>query len=987
MSIRTALNSGIENGQRDLPFVQKPIPAVSASSYTRPADWPALPSMTSSDSKFLGLLAVTNDTSNYIALSATTGTSATAGTGYIGNGTGVSTTGVYFSPPNNTFAVGMLLTGTGVTANTVITGTDTCVANIQTAGASTTLIVNSVTTGTVLVGMGGTTAGGAFIISQISGTTGGAGSYQMSGTVNISPSTQTLRRFTVNNSQSINAVSISGAYPYIVDWGDGSSPVTVGSGTIAQYQYNYSTLSSSVTSRGYKTAIVTVTVPTGNLLNVNLQQKYVLTATLGTLNAYVGKWLDISLGSPTMTSCNIGGNTTPLNMLEQVSFYGAATSATTIGTSLFANCYYLQSVPVLNLPPAWTSAATMFQNCYQLKNPPVLPSTSVVSGITLLGMFQNCRSLEYVPDNVFTNVNGKIGGTTATSDVFAGCITLREAPMLVWYSGGGASTSMSSMFSNCYSLVKVPPYNTTYVNSMQSTFSNCRNLATVPFFNTSNVTNTSSMFSNCFSLVTVPSFNLSVCTSPVSMFVGCSALKTIPSLFMPVAQSLSGTFSSCPALISVGTVRTGTSLAGLDGAFSNCTALETAPNITNTTNVTTTAQMFSGCQSLKSVPTYDTSNVTNMASMFTNCYVLVNIPLFNTIKVTTMAAMFQGCWSVQTIPVFNTGNVLSMQSMFNGANGLQSINFTDTTKLTNMSLMFSGCITLPTEALTAGAPNSWNTSNLTDLSSTFVNCSLITTIPTFNTVKVTTMNSMLNNCTNLVTVPALNMSNVTNSLMFSANPTLSNYQPTGTKTSISFSGAQMSKTALENVFLNGIIANTTSQTITITTNPGTDTPVVRTSGTANSLSNSVPFSNTVGITTGMIAYATGYTPGNKALTINVGTANISGIGANLAPPVNNKVGFLNPTSITNITANTVYYVVNSNADGNFQVSSTLGGSAITFTGTTSLVSIKIPLYVQSVVANTSVVLSSSPYTTTATSVSFRTLDMGAAFIKNWTVTG
>lgn len=43
---------------------------VSASGWVRPSDWLSLPSVTSSDNKFVGLLAITDDDSNLIALSA-----------------------------------------------------------------------------------------------------------------------------------------------------------------------------------------------------------------------------------------------------------------------------------------------------------------------------------------------------------------------------------------------------------------------------------------------------------------------------------------------------------------------------------------------------------------------------------------------------------------------------------------------------------------------------------------------------------------------------------------------------------------------------------------------------------------------------------------------------------------------------------------------------------------------------------------------------
>ena len=64
---------------------------------------------------------------------------------------------------------------------------------------------------------------------------------------------------------------------YRVDWGDGNITLH-NSGTIAQYQYNYASVSNStLSSRGYKQVIVKVTPVSGNLLGCNFQQRFVTT--------------------------------------------------------------------------------------------------------------------------------------------------------------------------------------------------------------------------------------------------------------------------------------------------------------------------------------------------------------------------------------------------------------------------------------------------------------------------------------------------------------------------------------------------------------------------------------------------------------------------------------------------------------------------------------------------------------------------------------
>ena len=75
----------------------------------------------------------------------------------------------------------------------------------------------------------------------------------------------------IENSDNYCAFSFTtSAGQYRVDWGDGN--VTLhNSGTIAQYQYNYASVSNStLSSRGYKQVMIKVTPVSGNLLGCNL---------------------------------------------------------------------------------------------------------------------------------------------------------------------------------------------------------------------------------------------------------------------------------------------------------------------------------------------------------------------------------------------------------------------------------------------------------------------------------------------------------------------------------------------------------------------------------------------------------------------------------------------------------------------------------------------------------------------------------------------
>jgi surface protein len=288
----------------------------------------------------------------------------------------------------------------------------------------------------------------------------------------------------IENSDNYCAFSFTtSAGQYQVDWGDGN--VTLhNSGTIAQYQYNYASVSNStLSSRGYKQVIIKVTPVSGNLLSCNFQQRFVTTPVQN--QPYSSGFLECILSMPNASS---GGSITFGGALNIRHAYCEKVDIKTIGNatiliSLFHNCYSLQSVPLFNTINV-TNMQSMFQNCFSLQSVPLF-NTSNVTNMT--NIFYNCYSLQSVP--LFN-----------TSNV----------------------TNMSYMFQNCYSLQSVPLFNTTNVANMAYMFNSCYSLQSVPLFNTINVTNMTYMFQNCVSLNFIPAFITTAVTTDFTTFANGS---------------------------------------------------------------------------------------------------------------------------------------------------------------------------------------------------------------------------------------------------------------------------------------------------------------------------------------------------------------------------------------------------------------------------------------------------------------------------------
>ena len=353
-----------------------------------------------------------------------------------------------------------------------------------------------------------------------------------------------------NNNENYVALTAEGNYQ--VDWGDGSSD-TVTSGSTAEHQYVYSTLSSVVSSRGYKMAVVTITPQSGqNLTFVSLDKIH---GTSNPRSTYTS-WLDVSVNSPYLTRIlfSVWDSVVDFNYLEQVKiaqnniqdlsfcfkdcsslknveigdthlatnmafmFYGCTqltkiplfdTSSVTNMYRAFKDCYSLVELPLLDMSSA-TNMDECFNDCYSLKSVPLFNTSNVTS---MNGTFNNCVSLDSFPSLDTSKV-------TNFSNILGGCYSLKEVSQLDFSSGITADNA----FSNCRSLTTVPSFNFGTVTDIHSLFINCDSLSHLPLFVVDNVTNMSHLVEYGYNFTSIPSWNVQSVTNFDSMFNNCNAL-------------------------------------------------------------------------------------------------------------------------------------------------------------------------------------------------------------------------------------------------------------------------------------------------------------------------------------------------------------------------------------------------------------------------------------------------------------------------------
>lgn len=124
---------------------------------------------------------------------------------------------------------------------------------------------------------------------------------------------------------------------------------------------------------------------------------------------------------------------------------------------------------------------------------------------------------------------------------------------------------------------------------------------------------------------------------------------------------------------------------------------------------------------------------------------------------------FSAATSISGLNLLDTSNVTDMSSMFSDCTALTSLNLSgwDTSKVTYMSRMFYNC-----NALTSMDVSSFNTTNITDIDYMFYYCKALTSLDLsgWDTSKVTNMMQMFRGCTALTSldVSGWDTSKVTN---------------------------------------------------------------------------------------------------------------------------------------------------------------------------------------------------------------------------------
>lgn len=567
-------------------------------------------------------------------------------------------------------------------------------------------------------------------------------------------------------------VALMAAGDYTVNWGDGTVE-NFTANTIAYHTYNYDTFdvsNSTLTSEGYKQAIITLTPQAGQqltLLDLHLKHNTL------SLQSYSTGYLDIELASPYLTDLFIGVRK---NSLVQGDIKFCSLERINI---VKTNCKRTQSLFYS------MSALSRIENFNFASDVEVVEKTATLSGnyVQSVGhllnngdsvFFTEVTTSDLVNTGGFVNaagyfvINAEADGYQI-SDIPGGTAVAFTNGTCKYKSG----PTFKQTFFGCHSLQSLPMMDTANVINFSSAFYNCSNLEYIPPLNTTNVLTIGSAFQNCYSLRNNPMSTFQ------NVFISSYAYYRTTSLNETVVVD-GGKLTNASYMFS----------------YSSVPRVE----FRGTNKLTNAMRTFQNATSLRYFKSDQTTYIDNAVFMFANCPTLAECYFYSGIKIHQLASVFNGCRSLIEAPLFDTSSTSSINSMFNGCASLNKVPLYNFGSVTTASGAFNGCVALKK-------------------------------VPLFDLSAVTAVGYMFCNCSGLESIPAFNLSSVTagnfNS-MIEGCPSLASFKATDVKFSISFTGCKLSATALNEIYTN--LDTVSGETITVTNNHGTasDNPAIAT---------------------------------------------------------------------------------------------------------------------------------------------------------------
>ena len=436
-------------------------------------------------------------------------------------------------------------------------------------------------------------------------------------------------------------VQIQGAYE--VDWGDGDV-TTHTSGSKAYKSVNWSGVSSStLTSGGYRQAIVRITPQAGQQLTLfNGAQPITEDPLVPNSNVVSVKMAGQNFTTMTTAFQNFTN-------LQDFEFVGSNNFNAI--NNMFANCYNLRKVYQLDTSSA-VSMTQLFTGCFNLLE---IPQLNLDNCTNLTSGFYNCTNLTYIPTIDLSN-----SPLTSLNGSFRNCVKISKLPVkntekitnfLYTFSGlenitsiegitFTAATTLNSTFYLSYNIERINPlgWPTNYTGSLNSTFNGCQRLTDITPFQTSGCTNFTSTFRNCRKLTDLSWVDLSSAIEAQGVTNFMFSLKKPP-------VNLPTDFNKY-----------------LNQTHYSNRSLREPIDIPNTAKPTRLYYFARDAYSLEKLPEFDASEVQDIRAMAYQAYSISVLPAYNFSAVTLSdATTFAYMYNLRESNVYGLTRIHSYQ--------------------------------------------------------------------------------------------------------------------------------------------------------------------------------------------------------------------------------------------------------------------------------------------------------------------------------------
>jgi hypothetical protein len=498
---------------------------------------------------------------------------------------------------------------------------------------------------------------------------------------------------------------------YTVDWGDGTVE-DYASGDIAYHQYDFDNieLDGTLTSEGFKQAILTITPQEGNsltLLDFGVEYPNV--------GVFLSGFKDLAFSAPNLEVFSFANESDPYNELLGYNLYtqsnGAGTPFSEYFTATANQTEYTLTAPTDYSQITVRNNSTAFYISpydYSVSNSGVI---TFAEGVLEEGIeyFVQSRAAGYIRDFEATiaqtsfDLNGEpiyletleVRNVTTNTLLVQGVdYTATPHAELVGFGTGEIILDVPATEGHIYRIIAEVPGSAQYYRiprlhyyAGSSRLTNSFNDLEQIYIGFNKVKNWYYRFFRCQQLKNIARLEVfsAICTD--SMFEGCNSLRKIKNLVVSEVESASKMFYECKSLTYAHF--TEFNVCYSYSVFEYCRSLRYI-KVDDFSKTIYAEYMFNKCVGLQYADLVDCGRLQTTYEMFYDAYSLITVNMTNLVSLKYAKWMFEECYGLEYVDLSSTSALLNSENMFEYNYSLKTVKI-DISKVIAARYMFERC--------------------------------------------------------------------------------------------------------------------------------------------------------------------------------------------------------------------------------------------------------------------------------------------------------